>query len=212
VSSVSKFIRLFIVNPAGAAGLLKALLRGTFTVLYYRLVQPRVRIAFPFFMYETFRVSGPGKVSIGKSCAIYPNIFDGVSIVTLDPNAEVHIGADCSLGGVSIRCRERIEIGDRILAGYSLIQDCMLAEGPTAQAHEAMPREMVSRAIRIGRNVWVGAQSCILCGTTIGNDSVISLGTVCYGAGIEEYQLASGNPSIRPVPISKLIKLQDMRR
>jgi len=212
MSSVSKFIRLFLASPAGAAGLLKALLRGTFTVFYYRLLKPRVRIAFPFFMYETFRVSGPGKVSIGKSCAIYPNMFDGVSIVTLDPNAEVHVGVGCSLGGVSIRCRERIEIGDRIMAGHSLIQDCMLAECPTARVNETMPREMPTREIRIGRNVWVGVQSCILYGTTIDDDSVISLGTVCYGAGIGEYQLASGNPCFRPVPISKLIKLQDMRR
>jgi acetyltransferase-like isoleucine patch superfamily enzyme len=212
MSSVSKFIRLFVANPSGAAGLLKALLRGTFTVFYHRLVKPRVRIAFPFFMYETFRVSGPGKVFIGRSCAIYPNIFEGVSIVTLDPCAEVRIGTNCSLGGVTIRCRERIEIGDGFMAGHSLIQDCMLVECPTARENEVMPQEMPSRVIRIGRNVWVGAQSCILRGTKIGDDSVVSLGTVCYGAGIAEYQLASGNPSFRPVPISKLIELQDMRR
>ena len=212
MSSVSKFIRLFLANPAGAAGLLKALLRGTFTVFYYRLLKPRVRIAFPFFMYETFRVSGPGKVSIGKSCAIYPNMFDGVCIVTLDPCAEVCIGRNCSLGGVTIRCRKRIEIGDGIMAGNSLIQDCMLAECPPALASKGMPHDMPSRTIRIGRNVWVGAQSCILQGTTIGDDSVVSLGTVCCDTGIEEYHLASGNPSVRPIPISKLIKLQDMRR
>jgi len=212
VSSISKFIKLFIENPAGAARLFRALLRGTFTVVYYRLAKPRVRIAFPFFMYETFRVSGPGKVSIGKSCAIYPNMFDGVCIVTLDPCAEVCIGRNCSLGGVTIRCRKRIEIGDGIMAGNSLIQDCMLAERPPALASKGMPHDMPSRAIRIGRNVWVGAQSCILQGMTIGDDSVVSLGTVCCDAGIEEYHLASGNPSVRPIPISKLIKFQDMRR
>lgn len=148
---------------------------------------------------------------IGGSCSIYTNMFDGVTIVTLDPNAEVHIGVNCSLGGVTIRCRERIEIGDRIMAGHSLIQDCMLAECPAAGANEVMDREMPSRVIRVGRNVWVGAQSCILCGTTIGDDSVVSLGTVCYGAGIEEYQLASGSPSLRPVPIVRLMRMQEMR-
>ena len=211
MSNVSKVIRLFGSNPAGAAGLLKALLRGTFTVFYFRLFNRRVRIVFPFFMYETFRVSGPGKVFIGGSCSIYPNMFDGVSIVTLDQNAEVHIGVNCSLGGVTIRCRERIEIGDRIMAGHSLIQDCMLAECPAARPNDVVPREMPSRAIRIGRNVWVGAQSCILRGTKIGDDSVVSLGTVCCGAGIEEYQLASGNPSLRPVPITRLMRMQDIR-
>ena len=120
MSNVSKVIRLLGSNLEGAAGLLKALLRGTFTVFYYRLFNRRVRIAFPFFMYETFRVSGPGKVFIGGSCSIYPNMFDGVSIVTLDQNAEVHIGVNCSLGGVTIRCRERIEIGDRVMVGWSL--------------------------------------------------------------------------------------------
>lgn len=212
MSNVSKIIRLFASNPTGAAGLLKALLRGTFTVFYYRLVNRRVRIAFPFFMYETFRVSGPGKVFIGGSCSIYPNMFDGVSIVTLDQNAEVHIGINCSLGGVTIRCRERIEIGDRIMAGHSLIQDCMLAEWPAVRANEVVLREKPSRAIRIGRNVWVGAQTCILRGTKIGDDSVVSLGTVCYGAGIEEYHLTSGSPSLRPVPISRLMRMQDMRK
>jgi len=212
MSNVLKFIRLFVANPAGTAGLLKALLRGTLTILYYRILNSRIRIEFPFFTYETFRVSGPGKVSIGRSCAIHPNIFEGVSIVTLDPSAEVRIGRNCSLGGVTIRCRERIEIGDRILAGQSLIQDCMLAECPAAWAIGPMPQEMLSRPVRIGRNVWIGAQSCILCGTTIADDSVISLGTLCFDASIEEYQLASGSPSLRPAPISRLMRMQDMRR
>lgn len=210
--NVSKFIRLFASNPTEASVLLKAFLRGTFTALLYRFVNRRVRIAFPFFMYEAFRVTGPGKVFIGKYCSIYPNMFDGVSIVTLDPNAEVHIGVNCSLGGVTIRCRERIEIGDYFLSGYSLIQDCILAESMTAEANEAMHHELASQVIRIGRNVWIGAQSCILPGTKIDDDSVVSLGTVCYGTRIEEYQLAAGNPCLRPMLISSLMRMQGVHR
>ncbi|OPY91676.1 MAG: Galactoside O-acetyltransferase [Syntrophus sp. PtaU1.Bin208] len=212
MSIVSKGIRLFIDNPVGFAGLVKALLRGTLTVLYCKIAKPRVRIEFPFFMYETFRVNGPGRVFVGSYCWIYPNMFEGVSIVTLDPDAEVRIGRNCSLGGVTIRCRKKIEIGDRILAAQSLIQDCMLAECPGMWADGAIPQEMIPRPIKIGRNVWIGAQSCILGGTTIGDESVISLGTVCHGTMIEEYHLASGNPSLRPVSISRLTRMQDRLR
>ena len=212
VSSVSKFIRLFVANPTGAAGLLKALLRGTFTVFYYRLVKPRIRIAFPFFMYETFCVSGPGKVFIEKSCSIFPNMFVGVNIVTLNRDAEVRIGKNCSLGGVTIRCHERVEIGDCLMAGHSLIQDSIFAECESALANQGIPQMRDSHSIRIGRNVWIGAQTCILGGTTIGDDSVVSLGTVCMGIGIGAYQLASGNPSLRPVPISRLMRMQGMQK
>lgn len=190
---------------------MKALLRGTLTVLYCKIAKPRVKIEFPFLMYETFRVNGPGRVSIGSHCSIYPNIFDGVSIVTLDRGAEIRIGRQCSLGGVTIRCRGKIEIGDRVMAGQSLIQDSMFTECPGA-ADEAKLQEILSRPIRIGSNVWIGAQSCILGGTTIGDDSVVSLGTVCYGTVIEEYRLASGNPSLRPISISRLMRMQDIHR
>ncbi|NPV03132.1 MAG: acyltransferase [Syntrophaceae bacterium] len=190
---------------------MKALVRGTLTALYCKIAKPRVKIEFPFFMYEIFRVNGPGRVFIGSQCSIYPNIFDGVSIVTLDRESEIRIGRHCSLGGVTIRCRKKIEIGDRVMAGQSLIQDSMFTECQ-GTSEKAMPQEMLPRPIRIGNNVWIGAQTCILGGTTIGDDSVVSLGTVCFGNVIEEYRLASGNPSLRPVSISRLMRMQDMHR
>ena len=54
--------------------------------------------------------------------------------------------------------------------------------------------------IRIGNNVWIGAQVCILPGVTIGDNSVIGAGSVVT-KDIPSGVLAAGNPCrvIRPI-------------
>lgn len=212
VAWLKKKILQLLREPRSAISILWALLKGSVYIAYFRIATRNVRIKFPFFVYQGVAITGPGSVSIDRFCAVYPNTFEGLCIVTLDPGAEVRIGMNCALGGVTIRCRERIDIGDRVMVGRSLVQDCILVECPAVGSNVAKPQEIRPRPIRIGRNVWLGAQSCILCGSKIGDDSVVSLGAVCFGAEIEEYHLASGNPCLRPVPISRLIRMQDARK
>lgn len=59
---------------------------------------------------------------------------------------------------------ELIEIGDNCIIGY----------GTTVLAHEFLHKEWRVGKVRVGRNVLIGANSTILAGVTIGDNSVIS--------------------------------------
>lgn len=205
-----RFLRLCSANPKAGCMLLKAVLRGSFYVIYFKLFKPRFKIKWPFFVYEQFSVSGPGTVFIDESCSIFPNTFKGVSIVTLSPKSVVRIGKNASLGGLTIRSFGRVEIGDRALTGNSLIQDSLFTERPSP------PVPLYSRPavndIKVGDNVWIGSQCCILAGTEIEDDSVVSLGSVCSNVIINKYHLASGNPSDRSVPIKRLLQFHGLVR
>jgi acetyltransferase-like isoleucine patch superfamily enzyme len=206
------FLKLCSTNPAAAGMLLKAFLRGSFYVIYYNIFKPRFKIKWPFFVYENFSISGPGTVFIDESCSIFPNTFKGVSIVTLSPRAAVRIGKNASLGGLTIRCLGRVEIGDRALTGNSLIQDSLFSERPSPTVPIYRESWPAAHNVKVGNNVWIGSQCCVLAGTVIDDHSVVSLGSVCTNAKINKYHLASGNPSDRTVPITRLLQFHNLSR
>lgn len=206
MSNFAKFVKLFRENPYAAASLVKAFLRGSVNILYYKCVNPRVVIKQPFFVYEKFEVSGPGRVCIDANCSIFPSVFRGVSIITLTPQAEVRIGNYCSFGGMMIRCQREVEIGDRAMAGYSLIQDTLFTEDLNLCENNYGQNAQTDSGVKIGKNVWIGAHSCILQNTRIGDDSVISLGAVCRNMEVKDYHLASGNPCRHSLPIARIVQ------
>lgn len=50
-----------------------------------------------------------------------------------------------------------------------------------------------ARPIRVGNNVWIGAQVCVLPGVTIGDNTVIGAGSV-VNRDIPANVIAAGNP------------------
>lgn len=180
-----------------------ALARGTALTFYFRLFRRNVRIRLPFLAYAPVTIAGPGKVRIGPFCSVHQNTLAGLSIVTLSPRAEVTIGSHCSLGGLTIRCREVVVIGDRSRTAYSLIQDVafwsVLAAAPGARC---------TAPIRIGENAWLGGFSMVLGGSTIGDDSVLGWGAACCGTEVAAGTVALGNPVDRSLPISRMLALR----
>lgn len=115
------------------------------------------------------------KLSIGKLF----KMRDGAKI-------RVRRGAVCILGNnVSINsfniivCRERIEIGNDVQLGpnvfiYDHDHDFRAQGGLKAMKYK-------TGAVYIGNNVWIGANSVILRGTRIGDNSVVGAGSVLKG-------------------------------
>jgi maltose O-acetyltransferase len=72
---------------------------------------------------------------------------------------------------------ERIEVGNNCLIGpFCYISDHDHGTGETDGLMWEQP--LVSKPVRIGRNVWIGAGATILKGVTIGDDAVIAAGAV----------------------------------
>ncbi len=205
------YLKLLFSDPFKACFFLKAFLCGSFYILYLRLTNPRVQIKWPLLVFAKFRISGPGRVFIDDSCQIFRNSFMGVHIATLHPQSVVKIGKKASLGGLTIRCSNEIEIGEEIMTGNSLIQDSLFYNCPETGIYPGANEWSPAQKVSIGNNVWIGSQCCILSGTSIGDNGVLSLGTVCHNLKINEYHIASGNPSHRSIPIEKILNFSGVK-
>lgn len=79
---------------------------------------------------------------------------------------------------VSINCRSMISIGDNTIIG----EDTKFYD----HNHRFRPTELIkdqgfkTKAINIGKNVWLGSNVIVLSGVTIGDNSVVSAGSVVY--------------------------------
>lgn len=115
------------------------------------------------------------KLSIGK----YFKMRDGSKI-------RVRRGGVCTIGHNSflssnniITCHDRIEIGDDVQFGpnvqiYDQDHDFRFEGGLKSGKFKTNP-------IIIGNNVWIGANSVVLRGSEIGNNSVVGAGCIVKG-------------------------------
>ena len=127
------------------------------------------------------------KAKIGRRPVFYPGvwIFTGRNLVLGD---DVDLAKDVLLttdGGV--------EIGDRTLVGY---RTCILSSNhripPIGQpifsaGHEKKP-------VKIGSDVWIGANCTILPGVTIGNGAILAAGCVVT-KDVAENTIVGGVPA-----------------
>lgn len=92
------------------------------------------------------------------------------------------IGSHCFFNiNSSITCLEYIEIGDNCKFGNNLV---IVDHDHNFRAYGNYSHrtpEFLSSPIRIGNNVWVGANVTILRGTTIGDNCVIGAGSTVKG-------------------------------
>ena len=199
-----------LTDPVHYLSLSLAVLRGSLYIVYYSIFKKNVRIGFPFIAYCSVKISGPGSVCIGGWCTVVENVFRGVTIVTLSEDAVVTIaGKGCLLGGLTIRCRNRIEIGNNVMTAVSLVQDSLFVNKMSSGCMDEKPDSIFNpEPIHIGDNVWLGGHCVILSGSNIGNDCVLSACSVCYHTKMKEYSLGSGNPIRRTFPIEQLLALR----
>lgn len=127
-----------------------------------------------------------GGVSIGKNCRIgvSPRNYHGgmpfPSALLCDGYGScITIGDNCRLNGVYIHAQKKIQIGD----------NCVMASGvniidsnghETKSINRTKGRDIPSEII-IGNNVWIGLNSIVLKGSIIGNNAIISAGSVVKG-------------------------------
>lgn len=196
-----------VKSPKRAFRYSKALFKGSFYIFWYRVFRRNVKIKFPFFVYGKIIISGSGSVMIDKNCVVRINALEHTNIIMLSPEANVKIGKQCLLGGLTIRCYRSIEIKDKTMTAANLVQDFIFYSNPDKQ----MTRDLEnSRSIIIGKNVWLGGFASILGGSMIGNNSVLAAHSVCYNYSIPDNSFASGNPIKRTIPISRILKFSKL--
>lgn len=131
--------------------------------------------------------SHPSSSRIGLQQPCMLSVFRG---------ARLEIGSQCGFSGTVISCHRHISLGDRVLCGANVtITD--------ADQHSLQPELRAagqvgeSAPVRIGNDVWLGMNTLVLKGATIGNNVVIAANSVVTG-DIPANTIAAGAPA-RPI-------------
>lgn len=112
-------------------------------------------------------------------------------ISTLERGADIRIGNNTGLSGVSIGASNKIQIGDNVLIGAnSTITDNNWhnIDPASRELHDTKKGQVI-----IGNNVFIGYGCIILKNAQIGDNSVIGAGSVVASV-IPANVIASGNP------------------
>lgn len=117
-----------------------------------------------------------------------------VILCTFQPGAVLHVGANFHMSGGAICATEKIQIGDNVVIGANTtIMD--------SDFHPSNPKERLlnpnqgqSAPTIIEDDVFVGANSFILRGVTVGSGSVIGTGSVVT-ADVKPGTIVIGNPA-----------------
>jgi acetyltransferase-like isoleucine patch superfamily enzyme len=141
-------------------------------------------------------------VIISRSQSTALGVSRPVILRTLREGARIDIGADVGLSGTTICAATHVSVGDRVLLGADVVVSDTDFHEIDAIPRRYLPPPQPNEADRvvIGRDVFIGARSIILSGSSIGEGSVIGAGSVVKGeipAGV----VAAGNPCrvIRPL-------------
>ncbi|MEZ5540689.1 MAG: hypothetical protein R3F42_01450 [Pseudomonadota bacterium] len=194
-------------NPRYVLEWATAALRGTAYAVFFRLFRRQVRIQLPFLVSAPVSIQGPGAVFIGRGCAVRWNVFDGLNITTLSADAKVEIGPRCNLGGITIRCKNRVTIGAQAMFANCLVQDTPFWSRSGSHSGRASAEPAVPEGITLGSQSWLSSQTVALDGCHVGDESVLSLGAVCCRQRVPSRHVAFGNPVDRFLSIERIENL-----
>ncbi len=141
------------------------------------------------------------KISIGKGTQIA-----GTLLIT-PFGGKITIGENCYVGDHSrIWSAEEIEIGSNVLLSHNVnVMDTNAHETDANERAESYKQQVVNgypktkgnvetAKVKIGDHVWVGFNSIILKGVTIGEGAIIAAGSVVT-KDVQPYTMVAGNPA-----------------
>lgn len=128
-------------------------------------------------------VSGGGDIILGDDCNVVGKL-DVTFASRFADRPTLTVGDRTGLGhGVSFVVGKAITIGDdcHIAGGTRMFDSSGHPMDPAKRKAGLPPEDADVKAITIGNNVWIGADCVIFPGVTIGENSVVSTGSVVTG-------------------------------
>lgn len=125
------------------------------------------------------------------------------SSIMIGRNAQLRIGSNVGFSNSTICCRQKIAIGNHtIIGGNCKIWDTDFHPTSIEQRKIDINSNARTSPIHIGEYVFIGADSTIMKGVTIGNFAVIGAGSVVR-TDIPENEVWAGNPAVFIKKLSK---------
>ena len=145
-----------------------------------------------------FLIDGDGKIIIDKNFHAvssrkrsYLTIFSPCHLTSIH-GGKIIIGNNVGLNGNTIAARDLIEIGDETMIAPNLIISDH--DGHSLNPLKRWTDKGISEKILIGKRCWIGANSIILKGVKIGNNTIIGAGSVVTNE-CEKNSIYAGNPA-----------------
>jgi len=118
------------------------------------------------------------------------------NIIVARYGGKIKIGDNCGISGSTIYSWDSIKIGNYTRVGVNCkIIDNDFHPVELEYRHKALNEEHVRRApIEIGNDCFIGMNSIILKGTTLGNNVIVGAGSVVHGK-FPDNCIIAGNPA-----------------
>ena len=172
-------------------------------ILCFRIVGGKLGKNLSIYGHVILRSLG-GNISIGDNVIIVSSSWRSTSsalnhparLCSLSLDAEIIIGNGCSLSGTSITCRSsKIRLGKGVMIAPNVtIVDSNFHQPWPPEERTQFDGKQDDAPINICSNVWIGMNSMILKGVTIGENSVVAAGSIVINS-IPSNCLAAGNPA-----------------
>jgi acetyltransferase-like isoleucine patch superfamily enzyme len=159
------------------------------------------------YSFRFFRSRLPAGVEYGHGASTYlGTMFD------VGPNGRVKLGDYALVHGARIICDSEIVIGDHVLISWNVVlMDTyrlpVNGAGRRSELKRVPAREfriaaadVPAQPIHIESNVWIGFESCLLPGVTIGEGSIVGARSVVT-SNVPPFTIVAGNPAhiVRPL-------------
>jgi acetyltransferase-like isoleucine patch superfamily enzyme len=146
------------------------------------------------FSFLAFRSAAPVGARFGRGAAAYKStMFD------VGPRGVVSVGDFALVHGARVICDRLIEIGDHVLISWNVvIMDTYRASLDPLERRRAILSatrgESEARPVRIGSNVWLGFDVCVLPGVSIGEGAIVGARSAVFD-DVPAYTVVAGNPA-----------------
>jgi acetyltransferase-like isoleucine patch superfamily enzyme len=157
-----------------------------------------IETSFSFLHYRSRASVG---LRIGRGTCVYAGTMFDVGV-----NGQVRIGDYGLLNGAMIFCDAAVEIGDYALISWNVV----LMDNYRLSWHHAERRQQLRQAatltarrfevctepqsIRIEANVWIGFNTCVMPGVTIGEGAIVGARSLVLD-DVAPYTIVGGNPA-----------------
>lgn len=153
------------------------------------------------YSFSQYRSEQPVGIRVGRAASL----CDG-TVLDVGPRGQISLGDYALVTAAWIICDERVEIGDYALISWNVVlMDTYRVPFDVAQRRRVLelllcrsPRRLDShvpaRPVRIGRNVWIGFEACVLPGVSIGEGAIVGARAV-VAEDVPPYTVAAGNPA-----------------
>lgn len=153
------------------------------------------------FSFELYRSELAPGLRIGRGSSTYlGTMFD------VGREGSVSIGSFTLAHGVRVICDREVSIGDYSLLSWNVVLMDSYRRPSALEARRTLleiasgSRERLletaadARPVRIGNNVWIGFDSCVLPGVTIGEGSIVGARSVVFD-DVPPFTVVAGNPA-----------------